>query len=60
MMENWIRRFKAGWKIAVYRELKKIFQKRLAAGMAWATLKLPLRTGAPFFLLKDGSAGRRR
>ena len=28
--------------------------------MSWARLELPMRTGAPFFLLKDGPTGRRQ
>jgi hypothetical protein len=35
-------------------------KKPLAAGTEWATFLLPLRTGAPFFLLKDGLTGRRQ
>jgi hypothetical protein len=33
--------------------VKNIFSKPLADGTGWATFLLPLRTGAPFFLLKD-------
>src|ERR1017187_9236188 len=57
---NWIRRFKLGGSIRAGGGRKKIFQKPLTAGTEWATFLMPLRTGAPFFLLKDGLTGRRQ
>jgi hypothetical protein len=55
--KSWIRRFKLGGRIRAGSRRKKIFQKPLAGGMKWATFRKPLRTGAPFFLLKDGFNG---
>ena len=39
---------------------EKIFQKPLAGDTRWDRFKQPMRTGAPFFLLKDGVTGRRQ
>jgi hypothetical protein len=58
--KNGIGRFKLGGRIRAGGGRKKNFQKRLAAGTEWATFSVPLRTGAPFFLLKDGLTGRRQ
>ncbi len=56
--KSWRRRFKLGGRIRAVGGQTKIFQKPLAAGMKWATFpEAQLRTGAPFFLLKDGFNG---
>jgi hypothetical protein len=50
----WIRRFKCCRSIRIGARNKNNFQKPLAGKAGWVRFLMPLRTGAPFFLLKDG------